>query len=729
MVDAATMGRIEVICSTGPHDEGAGEVAELVRGVAESLAAAGTSLPEAIAALGPYLTDVDDPVRRSRATQVMAALVGRSAAAMEQSQAAAVAQFFADRLGDFSSVLPSLEGLFSLATSGALQGEAAALPWRAPLRELHVPSLDRIRRQRVIEIVDACLNSHASVAALDAASPTTIADGSAAAEAGAITPDGSWEELLTGFVAAIDGERDPRCLVTGFQALARLLAEVCSRPGSVAACSASGIFRECLEVVAVYFPVSFTPPADDPHGITREGLSAGLEGVLCSCLPIAVLALPLVTERLAAAKEGPSAVVEAARRDAASAVAGLAVTLGPRGLAASGCLAELASALAGAVADSPAAFPSLAKVLRAARAAGRNSAARTGAAAAWGASFDQAPASADSSSVADSAAPSDGAPAPGAAASSDAAARAAAERGAASKAVAGPAASANRLPPALVAALRKSGATEGVAAAAPPASSGASQPPSASLDWTASLLNAGRAVLSALSRGVEATGDRAAWDAFVSALLEPALAELRDAPGSLRGRSGAATITALASASTNACAAMVCAAVPVVAKSLRETARAEEAAALVSALAGLVTAATIAGAATTVVSTKGREPASSAGAALGPAEASMPRSVVACLDAVPGTAPSVARLLLSAAAAGSSGDSSAAPSAPAGGKQPAKAPASAPTSGPVVVPASHMLAEAESTAAAASALAETVRAGFTDGTPADQHAASHRKGR
>lgn len=57
--------------------------------------------------------------------------------------------------------------------------------------------------------------------------------------------------------------------------------------------------EELCDVLACYFPIAFTPPPDDPHGITREGLQASLQQTLACDPQFAPHVIPLLLEKLA----------------------------------------------------------------------------------------------------------------------------------------------------------------------------------------------------------------------------------------------------------------------------------------------------------------------------------------------------------------------------------------------------------------------------------------------
>jgi len=93
-------------------------------------------------------------------------------------------------------------------------------------------------------------------------------------------------DFVFSFVRALDGERDPRNLVVGFQTFVKVVHNIPEfvRFVEVQICCCQDGFRppyracskELFEVVSVYFPVTFTPKPNDPYGISKETLIQNL---------------------------------------------------------------------------------------------------------------------------------------------------------------------------------------------------------------------------------------------------------------------------------------------------------------------------------------------------------------------------------------------------------------------------------------------------------------------
>ncbi|XP_043840486.1 MMS19 nucleotide excision repair protein homolog isoform X3 [Dromiciops gliroides] len=87
----------------------------------------------------------------------------------------------------------------------------------------------------------------------------------------------------------MDGEKDPRNLLVAF----RIVYDLISKDYSL-----GPFVEELFEVTSCYFPVDFTPPPNDPHGIQREDLILSLRAVLASTPRFAEFLLPLLIEKV-----------------------------------------------------------------------------------------------------------------------------------------------------------------------------------------------------------------------------------------------------------------------------------------------------------------------------------------------------------------------------------------------------------------------------------------------
>uniref|UniRef100_A0A3Q1FMF3 MMS19 nucleotide excision repair protein n=1 Tax=Acanthochromis polyacanthus TaxID=80966 RepID=A0A3Q1FMF3_9TELE len=100
---------------------------------------------------------------------------------------------------------------------------------------------------------------------------------------------GLGSDFVFGFVQSMDGERDPRNLLLAFQIAKNIIHR---------GYDLGKFTEELFEVTSCYFPIDFTPPPNDPHGITKEELIQELRGVLTGTPKFAEFLLPLIIEKL-----------------------------------------------------------------------------------------------------------------------------------------------------------------------------------------------------------------------------------------------------------------------------------------------------------------------------------------------------------------------------------------------------------------------------------------------
>ena len=99
------------------------------------------------------------------------------------------------------------------------------------------------------------------------------------------------EAVLAGFIAAVDGEKDPRCLIVAFSLAAFLLHQA---PESAVTAASEALF----DVLGCYFPITFTPPANDPHHITADELRSALRAALTAHPSLNAQLIPLLIDKM-----------------------------------------------------------------------------------------------------------------------------------------------------------------------------------------------------------------------------------------------------------------------------------------------------------------------------------------------------------------------------------------------------------------------------------------------
>lgn len=110
-----------------------------------------------------------------------------------------------------------------------------------------------------------------------------------------VEPDGNLPSALVSedypklFRLAMDGEKDPRCLVVCLRVIQMLLSASRFKQTFV---------EDAFDAVSVYFPVTFRPPPNDPHGITHESLVEALNSVFKASKGMADCVIPMALERV-----------------------------------------------------------------------------------------------------------------------------------------------------------------------------------------------------------------------------------------------------------------------------------------------------------------------------------------------------------------------------------------------------------------------------------------------
>ncbi|KAI9492597.1 Dos2-interacting transcription regulator of RNA-Pol-II-domain-containing protein [Zychaea mexicana] len=95
-------------------------------------------------------------------------------------------------------------------------------------------------------------------------------------------------DFVSGFIALIDGEKDPRNLLICFELVRDVIAKF----------DISSHIEDLFDFVFCYFPITFKPPPNDPYQITTEDLKQSLRQCLASTPYFANFATPLLIDKL-----------------------------------------------------------------------------------------------------------------------------------------------------------------------------------------------------------------------------------------------------------------------------------------------------------------------------------------------------------------------------------------------------------------------------------------------
>ncbi|XP_067393303.1 MMS19 nucleotide excision repair protein homolog [Emydura macquarii macquarii] len=238
-----------------------GPAAEVAAGVK---AGSWTTL-EIVEALGSCLQSTE-PLTRGRGLQLLSQVLLQCHALLQEEEVTQLVRFYENRLKDHHLVIPAvLQGLRALSMCEVLAPGLAVSVLKAVFQEVHVQSLPQLERHTVYSIITSFMRTREEEL------------------------KGLGTDFTFGFIQVMDGEKDPRNLLVAFQIVRDLILRD----------YALGPFvEELFEVTSCYFPIDFTPPPSDPHGIQREDLIVSLRAVLASTPQFAEFLLPLLIEKM-----------------------------------------------------------------------------------------------------------------------------------------------------------------------------------------------------------------------------------------------------------------------------------------------------------------------------------------------------------------------------------------------------------------------------------------------
>ncbi|NWI91524.1 MMS19 protein, partial [Pitta sordida] len=207
-----------------------------------------------------------DPRTRGRGIQLLSQVLLQCYSLLQEKEVLHLVLFYESRLQDHHLVIPSvLQGLRALSMCEALSPGLAVSMLKAIFQEVHVQSLLQLDRHTVYSIITNFMSTREEEL------------------------KGLGADFTFGFIQVMDGEKDPRNLLVAFQIVRDLIAK---------GYTLGPFVEELFEVTSCYFPIDFTPPPNDPHGIQREDLILSLRGVLASTPQFAEFLLPLLIEKL-----------------------------------------------------------------------------------------------------------------------------------------------------------------------------------------------------------------------------------------------------------------------------------------------------------------------------------------------------------------------------------------------------------------------------------------------
>ncbi|XP_036294633.1 MMS19 nucleotide excision repair protein homolog isoform X7 [Pipistrellus kuhlii] len=220
---------------------------------------------QVVEALGSSLEN-PEPRTRERGIQLLSQVLLQCHSLLLEKEVVHLVLFYENRLKDHHLVIPAvLRGLRALSLCVTLPPGLAVSVLKAIFQEVHVQSLPQVDRHTVYSIITNFMRTREEEL------------------------KGLGADFTFGFIQVMDGEKDPRNLLVAF----RIVHDLISRDYNL-----GPFVEELFEVTSCYFPIDFTPPPNDPHGIQREDLILSLRAVLASTPRFAEFLLPLLIEKV-----------------------------------------------------------------------------------------------------------------------------------------------------------------------------------------------------------------------------------------------------------------------------------------------------------------------------------------------------------------------------------------------------------------------------------------------
>ncbi|GAV61259.1 MMS19_N domain-containing protein [Cephalotus follicularis] len=223
--------------------------------------------------MGMYLTTTDNIIRARGILLLGEVLTQLASKPVDNATVHSLIGFFIDRLADWKALRGALVGCLALMrrknSVGAVSRSDAKAVAQSLLQNLQVQSLGQHDRKLCFELLECLLESYPGAAAL------------------------MGDDLVYGICEAIDGEKDPQCLILTFH-IVYVLAQVHADPSGLLSSFAGDLF----EILERYFPIHFTHPTGDDVDVKREDLSKALMLAFSSTPLFEPFVIPLLLEKL-----------------------------------------------------------------------------------------------------------------------------------------------------------------------------------------------------------------------------------------------------------------------------------------------------------------------------------------------------------------------------------------------------------------------------------------------
>jgi hypothetical protein len=260
--------------------------AEILR-IADAMKSRNYSLHDMIELLGPFLNSHEEK-DRNRATLLVALLIDVPDVIVKSPAVIHLfVVFFCRRLHDFPSIAPCLQALTSIIKScqDVFDTKYCDISdiFSHLTKQIHIPSYAQNIRQRAIELLFYLFQQSSYREALEL-SMTNY-------------------HIFEGILNVFDNEKDPRCLLVSLQLLSYTLSHYDTylielKMNTIHEGEDIEIIDRIFEQTSCYFPIAFSPPPDDPIGISPLTLSQLLEDCLCSHKALISYSIPFFFDHI-----------------------------------------------------------------------------------------------------------------------------------------------------------------------------------------------------------------------------------------------------------------------------------------------------------------------------------------------------------------------------------------------------------------------------------------------
>ncbi|CAN7125317.1 unnamed protein product [Brassica rapa subsp. narinosa] len=247
--------------------------AESLKAIATSLEKSVLSINQLVVEMDMYLTTTDDVVRARGILLLAEMLDYLKPKPLDNAVVNSLVGFFTAKLAEWRSVRGALSGCLALIKRKGVAGLVTATDAEAVAKSMaqsvQVQSLALYDRKLCFELLECLLEQY----------PEAMIN--------------LGDLMVYATCEAIDGEKDPPCLMVAFHVV-ELLARLFPSPSGPVASEASDLF----EFISCYFPLHYTHTKGDEASIPREDLSRGLSLAISSTPFFEPYAIPLLLEKL-----------------------------------------------------------------------------------------------------------------------------------------------------------------------------------------------------------------------------------------------------------------------------------------------------------------------------------------------------------------------------------------------------------------------------------------------